>query len=322
MRGRNAVGFRHRRALLRHRQPLGQAFALVDIEHGEPLQKDQLPRLAILVTGPLGLVLRGKAIRIADRRSPLAAPHASPRRLRLSKGQPPLRDMPPLDHRRPEDQHIDPRIAPPGRGIGRHRTATRRSIPRLHPGQPPLLQLGNHPSSHLGIEARPVLVSNTHDPCSFQNTATGAGRAGGAAGANRQSCRGRQAAPAGPKQRGGVGHRPACGMSRQDYREATLPPARPRAGCTTPPRPARRPSCQRNRAAGGHPRPAKNRTLATGRAARAACARQHVRQPPPVPPARASVPRVHQQPARPGVAEGVRQLAHRTRVPLPAPADR
>jgi len=83
---------------------------------------------------------------------------------------------------------------------------------------------------------------------------------------------------------------------------------------------ARRPSCQRNRAAGRHRRPHKNRTLATGRAARAACARQHVRQPPPVPPARANVPRGHQQHARPGVAAGVRQRTPRTRVPLPAPA--
>ncbi len=82
----------------------------------------------------------------------------------------------------------------------------------------------------------------------------------------------------------------------------------------------RRPSCQRDRAAGRHRRPDKHRTLAPGGPTRAACARQHVRQPPPVPPARASVPRGHQHLACPGAAAGVRQRAHRTRVPLPAPA--
>jgi hypothetical protein len=109
-------------------------------------------------------------------------------------------------------------------------------------------------------------VSNTHGPLSFQNAATGAGRAGGAAGANRQSCRQRQAAPvrAGTKRRSrappGLRHA-AAGLQGSD-----APPARPRAGAPTPTRIraatilSARPRC------GRHRRPDKNRTLAPGRA--------------------------------------------------------
>ncbi len=111
----------------------------------------------------------------------------------------------------------------------------------------------------------------------------------------------------------------ACrGRSRGERRS---PRPFPRAGCTTPPRIraatilSARPRCRAPR------RPDKNRTLATGRASHGRCARASTcaSRRPCLSPGQVC-PRGHQQPASPGVAAGVRQRAHRTRVPLPAPA--
>jgi len=137
----------------RRRHRLGQAFALVDVEHGEPLQERDLPRLPILVPRPLLLALGREPVRIADARPLLALADIAASAKRLPEGQPALRRIAALDTHRPKDQNIDPRVAPAGHGIGGHGTAARGIVPGLHPGQPSLLQLNDHPPGHLGVDA-------------------------------------------------------------------------------------------------------------------------------------------------------------------------
>lgn len=103
----------------------------------------------------------------------------------------------------PQDEHVDPGIAPPGHAVGWHGAGTGRAVPRLHPGQPPFLQFGNHAGSHLGIEGLTFVDGPGHDPHSFQTTAARPEWRGWAAGADRQSRQMRRAAPNGPKRSGG-----------------------------------------------------------------------------------------------------------------------
>ena len=66
-----------------------------------------------------------------------------------------------FDHA-PKDQHVDLRIAPMGRSIGRHRHRRRGWVgaPRLDPGDGPGLKLGYDPGGDVVIEARPVAAGS------------------------------------------------------------------------------------------------------------------------------------------------------------------
>ena len=158
-------------------QLLGQTLALVDIEHGEALQKRNGSRLAVLAASLLGLTLGGKAIGITDHRAGLAAPDMPTCGFCLPVGQPPPNTKPALDDCAPEDQHIDPGIGPPGHCIVRHGTGTPRCIPRLHPWQPSLFQLTDDPRRDLAIKA--LAFHNTHDLFSCLQTAMDRRRGGG-----------------------------------------------------------------------------------------------------------------------------------------------
>ena len=173
------------------RQRVGESLALVDIEDGEPLEECHLP--AMLVTGVgdgfVALVLRREAIGVTDGRAGLAFPHIAAQRLRLFVGQPPLRPEPALEHGRPEDQDVDPRIAPPGPGVARQPAFQLRTVPWLHPRHPPRLQLRDDPVGDLGVERaggfrRGVLC---HCPHSLKSPQPAPEWRGWAAGADRQS---------------------------------------------------------------------------------------------------------------------------------------
>jgi hypothetical protein len=111
----------------------GQSLALIDVEHDKALQEGNLPRLAILAARRLGFGLGGEAVGVADDGALLAAPDIAPRRLGLPVGEPALRGISLGNPLGPQEQHIDPRIAPSGSRVLRYRASARRTIPRLHP---------------------------------------------------------------------------------------------------------------------------------------------------------------------------------------------
>lgn len=76
--------------LWRLRQRLGQAFALIDVEHGEALEESDRARLPPIVTAPVVLGLRREAISVADGGPALALADIATRRLRLGVRQPAL----------------------------------------------------------------------------------------------------------------------------------------------------------------------------------------------------------------------------------------
>jgi len=99
----------------------------------------------------VGIDHRGAALALAD----IAAEPE-----RLTEGEPGLAGVAALDHRAPEDQHVDPRIAPAGGGVPRQadRRPGARCAPGLDSGQATGFQLGDDLVGDFGIEARPVLT--------------------------------------------------------------------------------------------------------------------------------------------------------------------
>ena len=153
------LGLRDRRAWGEHNRCghlLGQSLALVDVEDGEALEERHLPRLARLVGCTCLLAFRREAVGIANGNPALALAHAATQRLCLAEGEPALRGISATHGRCPEDEDVDPRIAPPGTGIVRHGAPASRAIPRLHPGQPPLFHLPDDLVGDLGIQVLPA----------------------------------------------------------------------------------------------------------------------------------------------------------------------
>jgi hypothetical protein len=102
---RHDVGFGWQSRRCRHR--LGQSLALVDIEHGEALEKRNGPRVAILVMGPGLFALGCEAIGITNGHAFLATFDGPASQLRLPKGKPALRTEPTVDHGSPQYEHVN-----------------------------------------------------------------------------------------------------------------------------------------------------------------------------------------------------------------------
>ena len=139
---------------------VGQSFALIGVEHGELLEERDGARLVAVAVGALALGLGDEAVGIDHRGAALALADVAAERERLAEGEPGLAGIAALDDRAPEDQHVDPRIAPAGGGVLRHSDGCpgARGAPRLDPRQAPGLQLGDDLVGDFGIEARPVLT--------------------------------------------------------------------------------------------------------------------------------------------------------------------
>ena len=139
---------------------VGQAFALIRVEHGEALEERDGARLVAVAVGALALGLGHEAIGIDHRGAALALADIAAERKRLAEREPGLAGIAAFNHRAPEDQHVDPRIAPAGGGVLRHSDGRpgARCAPGLDPWQPPGFQLGDDLVGDFGIEARPVLA--------------------------------------------------------------------------------------------------------------------------------------------------------------------
>jgi hypothetical protein len=79
---------------------------------------------------------------------------------RLAKGEPALSREAMLDHRTPQDQHIDPGIFAPRGGVARHgeRRLDRWRAPGLDPGNTVSLQFGDDLVGDFGVKARAVVA--------------------------------------------------------------------------------------------------------------------------------------------------------------------
>lgn len=105
--GKHRVGRNRRRGHV-----LGQTFALVDIEHREPLEESNGFGFAVFAACLLGFCLGRKPVGIADGRALLALAYIAASGLCLAVGQPALGAVAPHDHFSPEDQDVDARVPP------------------------------------------------------------------------------------------------------------------------------------------------------------------------------------------------------------------
>jgi len=149
------AGLRWRRG---NSEVFGQVLALRQVEDRESLEEgDGLGVLASLAGASL-LVAGDEAVGVNNGDAVLAPADMAAEREGLAKDQPALTGEAVLDDGAPEDQHIDAGIAAsrgrvPGHGEGR---LGRRCPPRLNPGKPAGLQLGENHAGDFIIEARPV----------------------------------------------------------------------------------------------------------------------------------------------------------------------
>lgn len=128
-------------------QPFVQSIALRGIEHGKALEERNRARLlaALDLLAPLrvAVVFRSEAVGIEHRAPALALADAAASGQRLAKGQPILRRIAALDHRAPEDQHIDPRVSPLGHRIAWQAGRGLGLAPRPDPRKHAVLKLGD-----------------------------------------------------------------------------------------------------------------------------------------------------------------------------------
>jgi hypothetical protein len=127
----------HRHGGRRGREILGQLLALVGVEHRESFEERDRFRLVALALGAASLLVRTETIGIDDGCALFPFSYIAAKTERLAKGEPALTGEAVLDHRTPEDEHVDSGVASPGRGILRHgkRRLGRGRAPRLDPGK-------------------------------------------------------------------------------------------------------------------------------------------------------------------------------------------
>jgi len=89
-----------------------QTIALRDVEDGEALEERDGFRLVAVLAGARQFIPRHEAVGVADTRAALALADIAAQIQRLAKGEPMLMGEALLDDRAPQDQDIDPGIAP------------------------------------------------------------------------------------------------------------------------------------------------------------------------------------------------------------------
>lgn len=132
-----------------------QSLALRDVEDGKAFQEGNGLGVAAGFDGTRLFGLGYEAVGIDNGGAVLAFPDRTARFQCLAEGQPALRGKAMLDHRAPQDQHIDTGVM-----AGRQRIARQSGCgsagtsPRLHPRHAPCLQFGDDPCRHLVIQVR------------------------------------------------------------------------------------------------------------------------------------------------------------------------
>src|ERR1700681_1698798 len=127
------------------RQRLGQVLALVGVEHRESLEERNCIGLVSVALGSPTFLVWREAIGIDDGGALLALADVSAQAKRLAESEPALGAEAAVDHRAPENEHIDARVAALGRRVLWHgeRSFRRSGPPGLNPGHTAGLQLGD-----------------------------------------------------------------------------------------------------------------------------------------------------------------------------------
>lgn len=128
-----------------------KTIALVDVEHGEPLEEPDRARVG-LVTSFCFVIPGGKLGSIKYRRAALAAPDRAACGEGLAEGKPALGGEAAIERGDPEQKDVDPRIAAARRRIGRQVERRRGVRPGLHPGDGAGFQVGDDPRGHFAIK--------------------------------------------------------------------------------------------------------------------------------------------------------------------------
>ena len=135
-----------------------QAIALVGVEDGEAFEeRDCAGHLARFLGAP-SLALRCKPVRVDDCGAMFAFADVAAETEGLAERKPALTGEAALDNRSPQDQHIDPRVAPGCGGVLRHGERRLRHIrsPRLNPGDTAGLKFGDDLVGDFLVEAGAV----------------------------------------------------------------------------------------------------------------------------------------------------------------------
>src|SRR6516162_9680264 len=133
-------------------------FALVGVEHSESFEEWDRVRLVSIALRPPALLIGHKTVGIDDRGAALALADIAAEAECLAEREPMLRTKAALDHRAPEDDHINSRVLAPGRRVLRQgkRRLRSRSPPRLNPGHVTSPQLCDDLVGDFLIKALPV----------------------------------------------------------------------------------------------------------------------------------------------------------------------
>src|ERR1700680_1155980 len=91
-------------------QRLGQVLALVGVEHRESLEERNCIGLVSVALGPPAFLVGREAVRIDDCRALLTLADVSAQAKRLAESEPALGAEAAVDHRSPENEHIDARV--------------------------------------------------------------------------------------------------------------------------------------------------------------------------------------------------------------------
>jgi len=145
-----------RDGLGRRRDLFRQILALIVVEDGEALEeRDRVGGVAGLGRA-LAFAPGNEPVGIDNRGATFAFPDMRPDLERLAEGGLVLAGKAALGAGHPQDQHVDSRITPAGRGVLRQAERRRGAGPGLDPGDAALFELGDDPVGDVLIEAGAV----------------------------------------------------------------------------------------------------------------------------------------------------------------------
>ena len=160
------IGRRHR--LRRRRDVRRQAFALLDIEHGEAFEKRHRIGIVALLFRALAFAARNEAVGVTNRRAALAFAHMPAKAQGLAEGQPFLGGEAVFHHGIPQDQDVYAAVEFARGGAARHSQGDAAVFPRLYPRDAAAFQFRDNAGGdffvkrHAGRAASQLLTGLAH----------------------------------------------------------------------------------------------------------------------------------------------------------------
>lgn len=129
-----------------------QAVTLRDVEDGKALEKRHSSGRIAVVLRALTFAFWNETVSITNGRAALTFSNVAAQVQGLAKGQPVLAGEARLKDRAPQDQNINPGIAPSGGGVPGQAKPRFGPAPRLHPRHAALFKFGDNPVRDLAVE--------------------------------------------------------------------------------------------------------------------------------------------------------------------------